>query len=144
MTHFPHLFSPLRIGAMQVRNRILSTGHDTVMAQDGQVTDRLIAYQEARAKGVAGLIVTQVSGVHESAPLRHAIAGTLATLAEGVALCAPGPNSYRRFRAEAYVPMHANWSVNNRGSALRVPESDPDNLRLEHRLGGADGRPLGG
>lgn len=52
---------------MQVRNRILSTGHDTVMAHDGHVTDRLIAYQEARAKGGAGLIVTQVSGVHESA-----------------------------------------------------------------------------
>jgi 2,4-dienoyl-CoA reductase-like NADH-dependent reductase (Old Yellow Enzyme family) len=52
---------------MEVRNRILSTGHDTVMAHDGHVTDRLIAYQEARAKGGAGLIVAQVSGVHETA-----------------------------------------------------------------------------
>ncbi len=52
---------------MDVRNRILSTGHDTVMAHDGHVTERLIAYQEARARGGAGLIVTQVSGVHESA-----------------------------------------------------------------------------
>ena len=67
MTLFPHLFSPLRIGGMEVRNRILSTGHDTVMAHDGHVTDRLIAYQEARAKGGAGLIVVQVSGVHETA-----------------------------------------------------------------------------
>lgn len=67
MTSFPHLFSPLRIGGMDVKNRILSTGHDTVMAHDGHVTDRLIAYQEARAKGGAGLIVVQVSGVHETA-----------------------------------------------------------------------------
>lgn len=52
---------------MEVRNRILSTGHDTVMAHDGHVTERLIAYQEARAKGGAGLIVIQVSGVHETA-----------------------------------------------------------------------------
>jgi 2,4-dienoyl-CoA reductase-like NADH-dependent reductase (Old Yellow Enzyme family) len=67
MTTFPNLFSPLKIGGMEVRNRILSTGHDTVMAHDGHVTDRLIAYQEARARGGAGLIVAQVSGVHETA-----------------------------------------------------------------------------
>jgi 2,4-dienoyl-CoA reductase-like NADH-dependent reductase (Old Yellow Enzyme family) len=67
MSSFPHLFSPLRIGAVEVKNRIVSTGHDTVMAHVGHVTDRLVAYQEARAKGGAGLIVTQVSGVHETA-----------------------------------------------------------------------------
>lgn len=67
MTTFQNLFSPLKIGGMEVRNRILSTGHDTVMACDGHVTDRLIAYHEARAKGGAGLIVVQVSGVHETA-----------------------------------------------------------------------------
>jgi glutamine synthetase len=77
----------------------------------------------------------------DSAPLRHAIAGTLETLADGMALCAPGPNSYRRFRSEAYVPLHASWSINNRGSAIRVPASDPANLRIEHRLAGADANP---
>jgi len=76
-----------------------------------------------------------------SAPLRHAIGGTLATLADGMAICAPGPNSYRRFRSEAYVPLHTTWSINNRGSAVRVPASDADNLRLEHRLAGADANP---
>jgi glutamine synthetase len=77
----------------------------------------------------------------DSPRLRHVIAGTLATLADGMALCAPGPNSYRRFRSEAYVPMHATWSINNRGSAIRVPASDADNLRIEHRLAGADANP---
>lgn len=77
----------------------------------------------------------------DSAPLRHVIAGTLNTLADGVALCAPGPNSYRRFRSEAYVPLHPTWSVNNRGSAIRVPASDSSNLRIEHRLAGADANP---
>jgi 2,4-dienoyl-CoA reductase-like NADH-dependent reductase (Old Yellow Enzyme family) len=46
---FPHLFSPLAIGAVTIPNRIVSSGHDTVMAHDGHVTDRLIAYHEARA-----------------------------------------------------------------------------------------------
>ena len=67
MTSFPHLFSPIRVGKMEVRNRILSTGHDTVMAHHGHVTDQLVAYQEARARGGVGLIVAQVSGVHETA-----------------------------------------------------------------------------
>lgn len=77
----------------------------------------------------------------DSAPLRHAIAGTLASLGDGMAICAPGPNSYRRFRPEAYVPLHPTWSINNRGSAVRVPASDPANLRIEHRLAGADANP---
>jgi glutamine synthetase len=77
----------------------------------------------------------------DSAPLRHAIAGTLASLGDGMAICAPGPNSYRRFRSEAYVPLHPTWSINNRGSAVRVPASDPANLRIEHRLAGADANP---
>ncbi len=66
-TAFPNLFSPITIGGVTVRNRILSSGHDTVMAVGGLVTDRLIAYQEARARGGAGLIVIQVAGVHPTA-----------------------------------------------------------------------------
>jgi 2,4-dienoyl-CoA reductase-like NADH-dependent reductase (Old Yellow Enzyme family) len=64
---FPRLFEPLRIGSVTLRNRIVSSGHDTVMAADGFVTDQLIAYQAARAAGGVGLIVVQVAGVHESA-----------------------------------------------------------------------------
>lgn len=64
---FPRLFEPLRIGSITIRNRIVSSGHDTVMAADGFVTDQLIAYQAARAAGGVGLIVVQVAGVHESA-----------------------------------------------------------------------------
>jgi glutamine synthetase len=77
----------------------------------------------------------------DNADLRHAIAGSVATLAEGMALCAPGPNSYRRFRPEAYVPTTASWSINNRGSAVRIPVSDRANRRIEHRLAGADANP---
>jgi 2,4-dienoyl-CoA reductase-like NADH-dependent reductase (Old Yellow Enzyme family) len=66
-TRFPHLFAPLRIGRIQMRNRIVSSGHDTVMAVDGVPGDRYIAYQEARARGGVGLIVVQVAGVHPTA-----------------------------------------------------------------------------
>ena len=73
--------------------------------------------------------------------LRHALGGLVATLSEGMALCAPGPNSFRRFQSQSYVPMIASWSVNNRGSAIRIPVSDAKNRRIEHRLAGADANP---
>jgi glutamine synthetase len=77
----------------------------------------------------------------DSADLRHSVAGVLDTLADGMAICAPGPNSYRRFVREAYVPLIPSWSLNNRGSAVRIPMSDAANRRIEHRLAGADANP---
>ena len=67
MTAFTHLFQPLRIRGCTLKNRIMSSGHDTTLPVDGTVNDALIAYQEARARGGVGLIVLQVSGVHETA-----------------------------------------------------------------------------
>jgi 2,4-dienoyl-CoA reductase-like NADH-dependent reductase (Old Yellow Enzyme family) len=67
MTQFSHLFQPLRIRGCTLKNRIMSTGHDTTLPVDGTVNAALVAYQEARARGGVGLIVLQVSGVHETA-----------------------------------------------------------------------------
>lgn len=64
---FPHLFEPLRIRGAVLRNRIMSTGHDTTLPVDGTVNAPLVAYHEARARGGVGLIVLQVSGVHATA-----------------------------------------------------------------------------
>ena len=64
---FPSLMSPFNIGSIEIRNRIFSTGHDTYLPVKGRPSDELIAYQVARAKGGAGLIIIQVVGVHESA-----------------------------------------------------------------------------
>ena len=76
-TTFPHLLSPLRIGKVTLRNRIVSTGHDTVLPVDCQVSPALIAYHAARARGGVGLIVLQVSGVHETARYTsHALMAT--------------------------------------------------------------------
>jgi 2,4-dienoyl-CoA reductase-like NADH-dependent reductase (Old Yellow Enzyme family)/thioredoxin reductase len=67
MTAFTHLFQPLRIRGCTLKNRIMSSGHDTTLPVDGTVNAALVAYQEARARGGVGLIVLQVSGVHETA-----------------------------------------------------------------------------
>jgi 2,4-dienoyl-CoA reductase-like NADH-dependent reductase (Old Yellow Enzyme family) len=67
MTNLEPLFEPLTIRGCTLKNRIMSSGHDTTLPVDGTVNDALVAYQEARARGGAGLIVLQVSGVHETA-----------------------------------------------------------------------------
>lgn len=63
---FPSLMSPLKIGPSILKNRIVSTGHDTGLTDSGLIGDRFIAYHQARAKAGVGLIVTQVASVHES------------------------------------------------------------------------------
>lgn len=76
-TAFPTLFSPIQLGGVVIKNRIVSTGHDTTIPTDGTVNDALIAYHEARAAGGAGLIISQVVGVHESARYTsHVLMGT--------------------------------------------------------------------
>ena len=71
----------------------------------------------------------------------HAIGGLAATMADAMLIFAPTANSYRRYRPEAYVPLNPTWAVNNRGVALRVPVSTPENRRVEHRVAGADANP---
>jgi 2,4-dienoyl-CoA reductase-like NADH-dependent reductase (Old Yellow Enzyme family) len=62
-----HLISPLRIRDTEFRNRIFSTGHMTRMAEGGLPTSQMIAYHQARARGGAGLIITEAARVHDSA-----------------------------------------------------------------------------
>ncbi|WP_373487838.1 FAD-dependent oxidoreductase [Blastomonas sp.] len=63
---FERLFSEIDLGPTRVRNRILSTGHQTYLAKDGVPKEDLIAYQEARAQGGVGLIVNEAARFHAS------------------------------------------------------------------------------
>jgi len=63
---FPHLFSPLTIGPLTVKNRVFSTGHMTMMIDGGVPNDDFVAYHEARAAGGAGLIITEAARIHSS------------------------------------------------------------------------------
>ncbi|MBN9552083.1 MAG: oxidoreductase, partial [Alphaproteobacteria bacterium] len=63
---FPHLFSPLDIRGHVIRNRILSTGHQTYLARGNLPGEDMVAYHEARAKGGVGLIVNEAARFHAS------------------------------------------------------------------------------
>ncbi|RST57774.1 FAD-dependent oxidoreductase [Siminovitchia terrae] len=67
MSTFKYLFTPQKIGATTVKNRIFSTGHMTTYVENGLPTKQLIAYHRERAKGGAGLVIVEANAVHPSA-----------------------------------------------------------------------------
>lgn len=68
MTGFAHLLQPIRLGSVEIRNRVVLTGHGTGMPKDGTPDDQMIAYYEERAKGEVGLIMLGSQQVHPSSP----------------------------------------------------------------------------
>ncbi|MCM2320177.1 glutamine synthetase [Pseudomonas linyingensis] len=77
----------------------------------------------------------------ENDALRHAIGGVLEALPASMAFLCPNVNSYRRFGSQFYVPNAPSWGLDNRTVALRVPTGNPDALRIEQRVAGADANP---
>jgi 2,4-dienoyl-CoA reductase-like NADH-dependent reductase (Old Yellow Enzyme family)/thioredoxin reductase len=70
------LFSPLRVGPLEVPNRIVSTAHQTTLVHEHLPTEDFVAYHEARARGGTGLIVLEATAVHPSGLLTpHTLAG---------------------------------------------------------------------
>ena len=67
MVQLKHLFSPIQIGKMTLRNRIvmpaMGSGHS---GRNGCPGDGIIGYYAARAKGGASLIITEITVVHGS------------------------------------------------------------------------------
>ena len=60
---FPTLFSPVDIGSVQIKNRIFFGPHGTGMAAGGHLSDRQLAYYEARVRNDIGLIFTEAHHV---------------------------------------------------------------------------------
>lgn len=78
---FPYLFSPLRLGAITVPNRIVFSAHLTNLAERNRPGPDLVAYYEERARGGAGLIITEEQSVH---PTDHAYERLIRAFEESV------------------------------------------------------------
>ena len=76
-----------------------------------------------------------------SETMRQAVGGLQQLMADSMALFAPNANSYRRYCRDHFAPLSPLWGYNHRDMALRVPLSDRQNLRIEHRVAGADANP---
>ncbi|NIE72958.1 glutamine synthetase [Pantoea sp. Ap-967] len=71
----------------------------------------------------------------------HHIGGLQRFIPEMLPLFAPSVNSFRRFLPDTSAPVNVEWGEDNRTVGLRVPESTPQNRRIENRLPGADANP---
>lgn len=64
---FEKLFSPIKIRELELKNRVVMSAmgtHESAESEDGkEVTDKLIAYHVARAKGGCGLNTVEVTSV---------------------------------------------------------------------------------
>ncbi|MEM5388777.1 FAD-dependent oxidoreductase [Paraburkholderia phymatum] len=62
---YPHLFSPFLLGSLLLRNRIVMAPMSTQLADDeGNVSERQIAFYRERARGGTGMIIVEFCCVH--------------------------------------------------------------------------------
>ena len=57
MSAFARLFSPIRIGHAEAKNRIVSTPHGAAFGEKGNITERYIRYHEEKARGGCGVVM---------------------------------------------------------------------------------------
>ncbi len=64
---FPHLFTPGTIGSCEIKNRLVMPALSTGLCNaDGTVSDAYTAFYTTRAKGGAGLIITEFAAVNNT------------------------------------------------------------------------------
>ena len=69
---YPHLFSPLRIGNIRMKNRIIAAPTSpSMITTEGHFTPEMIAYLEEKAKGGAGVVTYGEAIVHSATGKSH-------------------------------------------------------------------------
>jgi 2,4-dienoyl-CoA reductase-like NADH-dependent reductase (Old Yellow Enzyme family) len=78
------LLSPVDLGPVRLRNRVVSTSHQTGLVHDHLPTDDLVAYHVARARGGVGGIFLEATAVDPSGLLTsHTLGGFLPGIVAG-------------------------------------------------------------
>lgn len=76
-----------------------------------------------------------------TAAMMHYLGGLQRYTPELISFYAPNVNSYRRLAPDISAPINLSWGFDNRTTAFRVPNSTPENLRIENRFPGVDANP---
>src|SRR5690242_19317318 len=137
------LLTPVRLGPVELRNRVISTSHQTSLVHDHLPLDDLVAYHEARARGGVGAIFLEATAVHPTGLLTpHTLGGYLPGIVGGYERLAAGvrPHGAKLFvqlfhggREQFGGPPRAG------GRAVGGAES-PVSLRAAGALAGRDRR----
>ena len=64
---YEHVLSPIDIAGTHIANRVVRTAHATGIG-GGRLSDDLVAYHAARARGGVGLTIIEILSVHPSSP----------------------------------------------------------------------------
>ena len=76
-----------------------------------------------------------------SSMFSYYIGGLQRYMPPAMAVVAPYVNSYRRIVRHTAAPINIQWGMDNRTVGFRVPESGPEDRRIENRVIGADANP---
>jgi 2,4-dienoyl-CoA reductase-like NADH-dependent reductase (Old Yellow Enzyme family)/thioredoxin reductase len=139
------LLSPIRIGRVEVRNRVVSTAHGAFLDfyRPGISPDQYIAYQERRAQGGCGLIILQPMHVHPSShalghfvPDPDDIRKKFAAMADavhrhGARIVVQLMHFGAQFTSDARDDLQPLWSL----SGTVSPEGEPSHAMLDHEIG---------
>ncbi|MBI5576338.1 MAG: NADH:flavin oxidoreductase [Deltaproteobacteria bacterium] len=123
---FSHLFEPIRIGKVDIRNRIAMAPMVTQYADHGNVSEQQLAYYGARARGGVGLIVVEhvlaSKWAEDTCPsislLRLYEPGHMAGFAELV-------DTIHAFGAKAFIQLNAGVGVQGSSSRTGVQPVGP-------------------
>ncbi|WP_176399767.1 NADPH-dependent 2,4-dienoyl-CoA reductase [Novosphingobium sp. B 225] len=74
-TRYPHVFSPLKVGHTQIKNRILMGSMHTGLEDLPDAGERMAAYFAERARGGVGMIITGGIGPHPTAGMGAKLLG---------------------------------------------------------------------
>lgn len=75
----------------------------------------------------------------ETKLMLHSIAGLCSSMEEHMLIFAPYENAYLRYKGDSVEsPSKICWGGNNRSAAIRIPLSDKNNRRIEHRVSCSD------
>jgi glutamine synthetase len=77
----------------------------------------------------------------ETALFKHCIAGMQKYVPLVMPMLAPYVNSYRRLSRLMSAPINVQWGYDNRTCGIRVPNSGPQDRRIENRVPGVDVNP---
>jgi len=130
---YPRLFSPLRIGPVEARNRVVFGAHFTMFSEParewgepGYYGERLGRYLAERARGGAGVVIAGQAQVHPTTAYQmanNAIAWEEAAIPHFERVTAP----LRQHGARAFLQLAHNGGVNH-GTWSKLPVLAPSSV----------------
>ena len=132
---YPHLFTPGKIGSLEIPNRIIMTAMGCGMANpDGTPSEQMIAYYTERAKGGVGLICTEVTRVNDDTGVCEAIQLSVSKT-EHIVGIQKLADSIHQYPAKLFIQLHHPGRQTNGflmyGRQIAAPSAIPCGIMQE-------------